>query len=29
MEYLEDGILVRCTVDDKLYAKIRKYIVEE
>ena len=25
----EDGILVRCVVDDKLYAKIRKYIVEE
>ncbi|MBR5312358.1 MAG: GTPase HflX [Clostridia bacterium] len=29
MDYLEDGILVRCTVDDKLYAKIKKYIVEE
>ena len=29
MEYLEDGILVRCVVDDKLYAKIKKYIVEE
>ena len=29
MEYLEDGILVRCVVDDKLYAKIKNYIVEE
>ena len=29
MDYLEDGILVRCTVDDKLYAKIKKYIIEE
>ncbi|MBO5258516.1 MAG: GTPase HflX [Clostridia bacterium] len=29
MDYQEDGILVRCVVDDKLYAKIKKYIVEE
>ena len=29
MEYLEDGILVQCVVDDKLYAKIRKYIIAE
>lgn len=26
-DYLEDGITVRCVVDDKLYAKIKKYIV--
>ena len=29
MDYQEDGILIRCVVDDKLYAKIRKYIIEE
>ena len=29
MEYREDGIYCRCIVDDKLYAKIKKYIVEE
>ena len=29
VEYLEDGILVRCVVDDKLYARIKNYIVEE
>ncbi len=29
MEYLEDGIHCVCTADEKLYAKIKKYIVEE
>lgn len=29
MDYREDGIFCRCVVDDKLYAKIKKYIVEE
>ncbi|MBR4206242.1 MAG: GTPase HflX [Clostridia bacterium] len=29
MEYREDGIFCRCVIDDKLYAKLRKYIVEE
>ena len=29
MEYREDGILCRCIADDRLYAKIRKYIIEE
>ena len=29
MEYREDGILCRCIMDDRLYAKLKKYIVEE
>lgn len=29
MDYREDGIYCKCVVDDKLYAKIKKYIVEE
>lgn len=29
MDYREDGIHCTCVVDDKLYAKIKKYIVEE
>lgn len=29
MDYREDGIHVRCIADDKLYAKIKKYIVTE
>lgn len=29
MDYREDGIFCRCVVDDKLYAKLKKYIVEE
>lgn len=29
MDYLEDGIHCTCVVDDKLYAKIKKYIIEE
>ena len=29
MEYREDGILCRCIADDRLYAKIKKYIIEE
>lgn len=29
VDYREDGIHVRCVVDAKLYAKIRKYIVTE
>ena len=29
MDYREDGIFCRCVVDDRLYAKLKKYIVEE
>ena len=29
MEYREDGILCRCIVDDRLYARLKQYIVEE
>ncbi len=29
MEYTTEGIDCRCVVDDKLYAKIKKYIIEE
>ncbi|MBE6626203.1 MAG: GTPase HflX [Ruminococcaceae bacterium] len=29
MDYREDGIYCKCVVDDKLYAKIKKYIIEE
>lgn len=29
MDYREDGIFCRCVVDDKLYARLKKYIVEE
>ena len=29
VDYREDGIYVTCVADDKLYAKIKKYIVEE
>ena len=29
MDYREDGIHCTCVVDDKLYAKIKKYIIEE
>jgi len=29
MDYREDGIYCRCVVDDRLYAKLKKYIVEE
>lgn len=29
VDYREDGIHVTCVADDKLYAKIKKYIVEE
>lgn len=28
-EYRDDGMLVRCVADDKLYAKIKKYVIEE
>ena len=29
MDYREDGIFCRCVIDDRLYAKLKKYIVEE
>ena len=29
MDYRDDGIHCTCVVDDKLYAKIKKYIIEE
>jgi len=29
MDYREDGIFCRCVVDEKLYARLKKYIVEE
>ncbi len=29
MDYREDGIWCRCVADEKLYAKIKKYIIEE
>jgi len=29
MEYREDGIRCRCVADEKLYAKIKKYVIEE
>ncbi len=29
MDYREDGIRCRCVVDEKLYAQIKKYVVEE
>lgn len=29
MDYREDGIRCTCVVDDKLYAKLKKYIIEE
>ena len=29
MDYRENGIFCRCVVDDKLYARLKKYIVEE
>lgn len=29
MEYREDGIYCNCVADDKLYAKIKKYIIRE
>ncbi len=29
VDYREDGIYVHCVADDKLYARIKKYIVEE
>ena len=29
MDYREDGVFCRCVADDKLYAKIKKYIINE
>ena len=29
MEYREDGILCRCILDERLYARLKKYIIEE
>lgn len=29
MDYREDGIFCRCVLDEKLYGKLKKYIVEE
>ena len=29
MDYREDGIFCRCVIDDRLYARLKKYIVEE
>lgn len=29
MDYREDGIICRCVADDKLYARLKKYLIEE
>ena len=29
VEYAEDGVLVEAVVDDKLYGKLKKYIIQE